>query len=144
MAGPTSALRTRSRSRARNDENIDPNVGDPQQVNPSAVNVTVAGAGLDIYIPTIPEIRESDIRSKFKVKVLTPLDGRPTYEKMRTLTQELGRNALGIQVPFGGGKRGCLGLVLQRSKIPSRGKCGVDSPRIRGGVPHLRRQRHQR
>ena len=75
------------------------------------MNVTVAGAGLDIYIPTIPEVRESDIRSKFKVKVLTPLDGRPTYEKMRTLTQELGRNALRIQVPVGGGKRRCLWLV---------------------------------
>jgi len=51
------------------------------------VNVTVAGAGLDIYIPTIPEVRESDNRSKFKVKVLTPLDGSPTCKKMRTLTQ---------------------------------------------------------
>ena len=117
MAGPATALRTRSRSRARNDENIDPNVGDPQQVNPAAVNVTVAGAGLNIYIPTIPEVRESDIRSKSKVKVLTLLDGRPTYETMRTLTQELGRNALGIQVPFGGGKRGCLGLVYSGPKF---------------------------
>ena len=81
MAGPATALCTRSRSRARNDENIDPNVGDPQQVNPAAVNVTITGAGLDIYIPTIPGVRESDIRSKFKVKVLTPLDGHPTYTK---------------------------------------------------------------
>ena len=63
MAGPTTALRTRSRSRARNDENIDPNVGDPQQVNPSAVNVTVAGAGLDIYIPTIPENLQQSLQA---------------------------------------------------------------------------------
>ena len=135
MAGPTSALRTRSRSRARNDENIDPNVGDPQQVNPSAVNVTVAGAGLDIYIPTIPEIRESDIRSKFKVKVLTPLDGRPTYKKMRTLTEELGRNALGIQVPFGGGKRGCLGLVYSGPKFLAEANVEWTVPESEGAYP---------
>jgi hypothetical protein len=87
MAGSTTALRARSRSCTRNDENIDPSVGDPPQVNPAPLNVTVAGAGLNIYIPTIPEIRESNIRSKFKVKVLIPLDGRPTYKKMRALTQ---------------------------------------------------------
>ena len=109
MAGSTTALHTRRRSRARNDENIDPHVGDPQQVNPIPVNITVAGVGLDIYIPTIPEVRESDIRSQFKVKVLTPFDGHPTNKQMRTLTQELGRNALGIQVPFGGGKEDVLG-----------------------------------
>ena len=84
MAVPATALRTRSRSRARNNENNNPNVGDPQQFNPATVNVTVAGAGLDIYIPTIPEVRESDIRPKFKVKVLTLLNGRLTYERERS------------------------------------------------------------
>ena len=73
MAGSTTAVCARSRSCVCNNENIDPNVGDPQQVSPAPVNVTVAGVGLDIYVPTIPEIRESNIRSKFKVKVLTPL-----------------------------------------------------------------------
>ena len=72
MAGSTTVVRARRRSCVRNHENIDPNVGNPPQVNPTPVNVTVAGAGLDIYIPTIPEIRESNMRSKFKVKILTP------------------------------------------------------------------------
>ena len=81
----------------RADDNID--VSAPR-VNPAPVNVNVAGAGLDTYIPTIPEVRESDIKSKFKVKVLTPIEGRQTYEKMRAMTQEMGRNALGIHVPF--------------------------------------------
>ena len=64
------------------------------------VNVTVAGAGLGTYTPFIPEGRVSDIKSKFKVKVLTLVDGRPMYKKMRALTQELGRSALTIQVPY--------------------------------------------
>ena len=81
MAGSTTALRTRSHSCACNNENINPNVGDPPQVNPAPVNVAVTGAGLDIYIPTIPEIREPDIRLEFKVKVLSSLYGRHTYEK---------------------------------------------------------------
>ena len=111
MAGPTTALCVQGCSCIHNNENINPNVEDPPQVNPALVNVTVAGANLDVYIPTILEIRESDITSKFKVKVFIPIDRRPTYKKMRALTQELGRNALGIQVPFRGGERGCLEQV---------------------------------
>jgi hypothetical protein len=140
MAGAASAtaLRAQSRNtRVRNDENANPNVGDPRQVNPAAVNVTVAGAGLDMYIPTIPEVRESDIKSKFKVKVLTPIDGRPTYEKMRALTQELGRNALGIQVPFGGGKRGCLGLVYSQQKFQAEANHEWSVPESEGAYPNF-------
>ena len=75
------ALRARSRNCARNNENIDQNVGDPPQVNPVPVNITVAGASLNIYIPTILEVRESDIRSKFKVKILTSPQWTPTIRK---------------------------------------------------------------
>ena len=67
---------------------------------PAVTNVTVVGAGLDTFIPTIPEVRETDITARFKIKTLTPIDGRPTYEAMLNCERELGRNALAIEVPF--------------------------------------------
>ena len=105
------------------------------RVVPGPVNVTVAGAGLDTYIPTIPEVKESDIKSKFKVQVLTPIEGRPTYDKMRTMTQEMGRNALGVQVPFGGGKRGCLGIVYSAAKFLAEAGEAWTVPNSQGAYP---------
>ena len=102
MTGSTTALHAQSHSHTRNDKNIDPNSRDTPRVNPTPVNVIVAGAGLDTCIPIIPEVRDSNVKSKFKMKVLTRIDGRPIYKKMRALTQELGRNTLGIHVPFEG------------------------------------------
>ena len=49
-----------------NDENT-------ETVPPNTVNVTVAGAGLDTFIPTIPEVRTADITAKFKIKMLPPI-----------------------------------------------------------------------
>ena len=83
---------------------------------PPNINVTVAGAGLDTFIPTIPEVRETDIKQQFKVKLLTEIAGRPSFEAMQLCERELGRNALAIRVPFGGGQRGCLGLVYSDAK----------------------------
>ena len=88
-------------------ENANVDNDNQENIHPNPVQVTVSGAGLDTYIPTIPEVRESDINTKFKVKRLTPIEGRPTYEKVELMEKELGRNALAIKVPFGGGKRGC-------------------------------------
>ena len=113
MAGPAANVRGRA---GRADDSTDTSANAPRVI-PGPVNVTVAGAGLDTYIPTIPEVKESDIKSKFKVQVLIPIEGRPTYDKMRIMTQEMGRNALGVQVPFGGGKRGCLGIVYSAAKF---------------------------
>jgi hypothetical protein len=96
---------TRSNNNNENDENA-------ENIPPNTVNVTVAGAGLDTFIPTIPEVRTTDITAKFKIKMLTPIEGRPTYEKMQTCEKELGRNALAIQVPFGGGGKRMLGISI--------------------------------
>ena len=83
MAPAAAALiRTPSRSHVCIDEHINPNVGDPR-VKPTPVNVTVAGASPNTYIPTIPEVRESDTSSKFKVKMFIPIEGCPTYKKKR-------------------------------------------------------------
>ena len=81
-----------------NQENIPPNIN----------HITVVGAGLDTFIPTIPEVRESDVKAKFPHQTLTVIDGKPSYEKMLNCERELGINALAVEVPFGGGNRGCL------------------------------------
>ena len=36
---------------------------------PNPVRLTLQGAGLDTHIPAIPEVRESDIKAKFKIKM---------------------------------------------------------------------------
>ena len=84
---------------------------DPEKnIPPSIDNITIVGAGLDTFIPTIPKVRESDIKAKFPLHILTVIDGRPTYEKMLNCEQTLGKNALAVKAPFGGGNRGCLVL----------------------------------
>ena len=55
-----------------NQENIPPNIN----------NITVVGAGLDTFIPTIPDISDSDIKAQFPIQVLTPIEGKPTYKKL--------------------------------------------------------------
>ena len=64
MSGPASNMRGRT---GRAGDNNDASASAPR-VNHVPVNVTVAGAGLDTYIPTIPEVKESDIKSKLKVQ----------------------------------------------------------------------------
>ena len=66
------------------------------------MNVTVEEAGLNTYIPTITEVRESYIKFKFKVKILTLIEERPMYKHMGALTHKLGRNTHGIHMPCGG------------------------------------------
>ena len=131
MSGPASNVRGRTN---RAGDGTDASANAPRVV-PGPVNVTVAGAGLDTYIPTIPEVKESDIKSKFKVQVLTPIEGRPTYDKMRTMTQETGRNALGVQVPFGGGKRGCLETVYSAAKFLAEAGVAWTVPKSQGAYP---------
>ena len=112
------------------------NANDNQEnIHPNPVQVTVSGAGLDTYIPTIPEVRESDIIAKFKVKMLTPIEGRPTYEKVELMEKELGRNALAIKVPFGGGKRGCLGTVYSDAKFQADAGTTWEVPETEGAYP---------
>ena len=108
-----------------NQENIHPNIN----------HITVVGAGLDTYIPTIPEVRESDIKTKFPHQTLTVIDGRPSYEKMLNCERELGINALAVEVPFGGGNRGCLGLVYSAAKFLAEAGEAWDVPESEGAYP---------
>ena len=84
-----------TRTGAANNENADPNI-----------NVVVAGAGLDTYIPTIPNAKDADIITNFNYKTLTKIKGKPSFESMKGITRQLGRNTLAIKILFGGGKRG--------------------------------------
>jgi hypothetical protein len=74
-------------------------------------NIIVRASGLNTYIPVLPKVNGSDIKAKFKTESITPIDGDPTFEKMQLAEQELARNALTAKVHFGGGNRGCLGVV---------------------------------
>ena len=94
-------MAVKTRTGAGNSENADPNI-----------NVVVAWAGLDTYIPVIPDANDANIIAKFKYKTLTKIKGKPTFESMKKITRQLGRNALAIKVSFGGGKGGCLGKVF--------------------------------
>ena len=69
----------------------------------SNVNVKVDGAGLDTFVPVIPDVRTEDIKELFKVKYLTKLDGEPTHDWLETIEKEMGRNALAVECSFGGG-----------------------------------------
>ena len=75
---------------------------------PAPINETVAGAGLDMYIPTVPEVQEADIKARFKYQRLTEMEGRPDYSKLYNARQELCRNALAVKCSFGGGNYGTL------------------------------------
>ena len=132
MAPRDERANARTALRALPNENANDN---QENVHPNPVQVTVSGAGLDTYIPTIPEVRESDIIAKFKVKMLTPIEGRPTYEKVELMEKELGRNALAIKVPFGGGKRGCLGTVYSAAKFQADAGTTWEVPETEGAYP---------
>ena len=108
-----------------NQENIPPNIND----------ITVVGAGLDTYIPTIPEVRETDIKAKFPLQTLTVIDGRPSYEQMLNCERELGKNALTVEVPFGGGNRGCLGIVYSTAKYLAEAQAEFIVPESEGAYP---------
>ena len=84
-----------------------------QNINP---NITVRASGLDTYIPTIPKVNESDIKAKFKTDSITPIDGDSTFKKMQLAEQELVQNMLTTKVHFGGGTRGCSGVVYKPTK----------------------------
>ena len=95
-----------TRTGAGNNENANPNI-----------NVVVAGAGLDTYIPVIPDAKDANIITKFKYNTLTKIRGKHTPKSMKEITRQFGRNALAIKVLFGGGKRGCLGEVFAGDKF---------------------------
>ena len=68
---------TGNRPQAAGNQNQNPNI--PINLQPN-VNVKVDGAGLDTFVPVIPEVQTEDIKELFKVKYLTKLEGEPTHD----------------------------------------------------------------
>ena len=116
---------------------------DQENIPPNINNITVVGAGLDTFIPTIPEVRESDIKAKFPLQTLTIIDGRPTYEKMLNCERELGKNALAVDVPFRGVNRGCLGTVYSTTKYLTGGGWSGTPQNPREPIPPSQRMRRK-
>ena len=114
------------------ERNINLNI--PINLQPNS-NVKVNGAGIDTFVPVIPEVRTEDIKELFRVKYLTKLDGEPTHDWLETVEKELGRNSLAVKCSFGGGKSGCLGTVYNNTRF--RANSGHDwiVPPSQGGFP---------
>ena len=103
------------------ERNINLNI--PINLQPNS-NVKVNGAGIDTFVPVIPEVRTEDIKELFRVKYLTKLDGEPTHDWLEKVERELGRNSLAVKCSFGGGKLGCLGTIYNNTRF--RAKSGND------------------
>ena len=77
-----------NQSLAVENQNQNPNITINLQPN---VNVKVDGAGLDTFVPVIPEVRTEDIKELFKVKYLTKIEGEPSHDWLKTVEKEMGR-----------------------------------------------------
>ena len=76
----------------------------------NTTNTTISA--MDSFIPTIPEVSADDIEAKFPHKVLTKIEGQPTYAGFFKLREEVYQNALTSKSPFGGATFGHLGVVM--------------------------------
>ena len=115
-------------------ENQNQNPNTPINLQPN-VNVKVDGAGLDTFVPVIPEVQTEDIKELFKVKYLTKLEGEPTHDWLETAEKELGCNSLAVKCSFGGGKLGCLGTVYNNTRFRTRSGHGWIVPPSQGAFP---------
>ena len=76
----------------------------------NTTNTTISA--MDSFIPTIPEVSADDIEAKFPHKVLTKIEGQPTYAGFFKLREEVYQNALTSKSPFRGATYGHLGVVM--------------------------------
>ena len=74
-------------------------------------------SALDNYIPTVRRVNEADLKARFTLQHLTPIDGKPTFPSMQRVEEELAGNSLTSKVSFGGGDSGCLGVVFNNVKF---------------------------
>ena len=125
---------TRSMSRARQNEEREGGAGEGgENRNP---NIIVRSSGLDNFVPTIRRVNESDVKAKFQHQHLTPVEGEPTFAQMQQLEEELADNAMTAKVRFGGGKKGCLGVVYENAKFRiESGDINLEVPASQGAYP---------
>ena len=98
---------------ARNTVNsitVGENAAAPPAPGTNAPNVTIFV--MDSFIPTILEVSSDDIKAKCPHKVLTKIEGQPTYAGFFKLREEIYQHALTSKSPFGGATYGHLGVVM--------------------------------
>ena len=97
--------------------------------------IIVQSSALDTHVPAVRRVNEADIKTRFPHQHITPIEGEPTFEQMQHLEQQLAANALTAKVGFGGGKKGCLGVVYKNEKF--RVEAGQDwvVPATQGAFP---------
>lgn len=66
-----------------------------------SVNITVAGSGLDVFIPTIPKANAADIIAKSKYKKLTKIEREPPFTLMAEATRQIGHTMMSSKALFG-------------------------------------------
>ena len=68
-------------------------------------------SAMDTSVPIIPDPKTDDIERCFKHLTLTKIEGKPDYEQMCIVHEELFCNVIAIKSTFGGRKHGHLGSV---------------------------------
>ena len=61
-------------------------------------------SALDNFIPTIRRVNEADLKARFTLQHLTPVNGESTFALMQRVEEELAANSLTSKVSFGGGE----------------------------------------
>ena len=99
---------------ARNAARNAPAAGGAPAAQPAApvAPTTVTVSVMDTLIPQVPEVSAEDIMARFKTTTLTKLEGEPAYPDMDEIRDKLYRNAMAIKSPFGGGRHGHLGMIM--------------------------------
>ena len=92
-AGATSNGR---RTPFANDKNQNPNISN------------ICSSGLDNYVPTIRRVNESNIKTRFKMQHLAPINGKPVFAQIQNLREALTRNALTAKIRLWGGRKDAL------------------------------------
>ena len=105
-----------------------------QNVNP---NIIVQSSAFDTYVPVVRRVNKEDVQVAFQHQQLDPIDGEPTFDEMQHLEKQLASNALTAKVSFGGGKKGCLGVVYSKAKFWVEAGQDWIVPQSQGAFPHF-------
>ena len=103
-------------------------------------DLVVCTSGLDNYIPTVRRVNEADLKARFTLQHLTPINGEPTFSSMQRVEGELASNLLTLKVSFGGGDSGCLGVVFNNAKFHAETGETWIVPQSQGAFPNISSQ----